>query len=111
MLLLEELIEHGYEATESISEAFYILADGTLWEGCFDSGTRGYDHREVETFTYLDRYDGDEFWQEVFLRHKLILVIPETKQLMIHPEQTFTNPQVEMIAYAVKRGYEVVKYE
>lgn len=111
MLLLEELTEHGYEETESLSMAFYILADGTMWEGCFDSGIRGYDHREVEVFTTFDRYDGNDFWEEVFLKLNLVMVIPETKKIMVHPQQKLFSAQAEVVDYAISAGYEVITYE
>ena len=43
----DDLIKEGYQPGKLITEAVYILQDGTLWDGGFDMGSRGVEHREV----------------------------------------------------------------
>lgn len=101
------LIEEGYTAGSNVEEAVYILADGSLWDGGFDYGSRGVEHREAEAFTELDRYDGQAFWDDVTVRMGLVMLIPEGKEILINPKYTVTAEQQEIIDEAVNRGYEV----
>lgn len=107
MLTVEALMSEDYMAGDNIEEAVYILADGSLWDGGFDYGMRCVEHREAETFSELDRYDGQAFWDDVAVRLSLVMIIPETKEVLIHPEQIVTEAQKGRIREAESRGFEV----
>ena len=106
----DNLIEEGYEPGQLITESVYILVDGTLWDGGFDMGSRGVEHREVEAFTELDRYDGKKFWEEVMVEKGLVMVVPEWKEVLIHPDHTPTEEQDKKIAEAKKAGFEIGEF-
>ena len=106
-LTKQQLIEEEQIIGTNIEEAVYILTDGTSWDGQFDCGCRGVEHREVESFTKYDRYDGEKFWKEVTVTLGLVMLVPESKMVLIHPEYTVTDKQQKQINKAVKLGYEV----
>ena len=110
MLTKEMLESEGYDTTKIIKRAVYILNDGTLWNGCQYSETRHVEHRETEAFTSTNRYDGNDFWEEIFLSLGLVMIIPESKQVMIHPKQVESDAQKIIIRRAVSQGFEVVEY-
>lgn len=103
----EMLEDEGYIVGQDIEDAVYILADGSLWDAGSDMGMRGVEHREAESFSELDRYDGQKFWEDVTVRMGLIMLIPESREILVHPEQEVTAEQQKRIDEAVSRGYEV----
>lgn len=105
-----DLLEEELEVTENIEESIYILADGTLWGGEFDMGYRGAEHREVEIFTELDRYDGTEFWDAVMVTMGMVMIVPESETILVHPEHSVTEQQEEIIRKAELMGYEVEEF-
>lgn len=106
----QQLIEEEQVIGTNIEEAVYILTDGTLWDAQFDYSCRCVEHREVEMFTQYDRYDGDKFWYEVTVTLGLVMLVPETKMILIHPEHSITSNQQKQINEAVRLGYTVADF-
>ena len=109
-LTKQQLIEEEQVIGSNIEEAVYILTDGTLWDGQFDYGCRGVEHREVELFTKHNRYDGEKFWYEVTVELGLVMLVPENKMVMVHPKHKVTDKQQKQIDKTVKLAYEVVDF-
>jgi hypothetical protein len=103
--LVNEIIEEGYNMTDNIHEAIYLLSDGQMISGDFDCGMRGTDHRMIECIIDGDRYDND-FWNKV---HELGLVrlVPETEFALIIEGQELTAIQEKIIN---EIGFEIEAY-
>lgn len=105
MLTVNDLLNNGIVIGKSITKSIYILSDGTLWDGMFDCGLRGAEHRETEQFSEFNRYDGGRFWDDVLVRMCLVMVIPETKTILIHPKYSPSSQQHTQINIALAKGY------
>jgi hypothetical protein len=104
------LLNEGYEVNGKIEEAIYILQDGTLFDGGFEEGCgRCVEHREMEAFSKYDRYDGDKFWNDVM--ENIIMLIPESKEILIQPNYTPTTKQNEQIERLLKLGFEINEFK
>lgn len=93
----QEIIEifenEGVETTNDITQAIYILSDGTLISGMFYDGDRTEDHRIIEVlFDDIDRYT-DNFWQLAHERTGVIQHVPETSYILVKDGQTVTEEQ------------------
>jgi len=106
MLTKETVIQEGYKITRNHRHAIYILPCGSMIDGDFYDGSRCEDHRMAEAFSEYDRYDGEKFWIDVTVNMGLIIVEPETKVILIHPEHKPTEQQQKQI-----RILECWKYE
>lgn len=110
MLTTNQLLEEGYSITNNISESVYILSDGTLWSGEFNYGIRGVEHREVESFSPYDRYDGNKFWNDVMVNMGLVMIIPETEQVLVSPKYQPTENQNVLIDKAINLGFDLIEF-
>lgn len=111
MLTVEDLENEGYTTTNNITEAFYILVDGSLWDANIEYGSRNNDHREAEAFSKFNRYDGEKFWNDVTINMGLVMIIPESKEVLINPNYEPTNEQQERINEAIEIGYIVEEFK
>lgn len=110
ILTNDMLLKEGYQTNGRLSHAFYLLADGTTWDGDFQDGCRCNDHREVEAFTTLDRYD-DGFWEHVTVNMGLILIVPECKEIQVNPNWQPTAEQKTVIRLLKRRMYEIREFK
>lgn len=95
----EILEEEGYSFTDNLEESFFILKNGNLVDGGFFGGnTRTIEHREIAESVVLDkdRYDKD-FWSVLHQRTSMIMVVPETRELLIMEKQKLSNEQKAII--------------
>lgn len=92
--------------------AIYLLRDGTLIDGEYSDGSRGLDHRIVEClFDDKDRYS-DGFWDAVFEETEMVMLIPETQQVVYPNWLVPTKWQQETIDELVNEyGYTVAEDE
>lgn len=93
----EILEEEGYSFTDNLEESVFILknlVDG----GFFGGNTRTIEHREIAESVVLDkdRYDKD-FWSVLHQRTSMIMVVPETRELLIMEKQKLSNEQKAII--------------
>ncbi len=91
----EILEEEGYSFTDNLEESVFILKNGNLVDGGFFGGnTRTIKHREIAECVVLDkdRYDKD-FWSVLHQRTSMIMVVPETRELLIMEKQKLSNEQ------------------
>ena len=95
--LQQKCIDNEIEFTPLPEHAIYILPDGPLIDGCFYDGTRTGDHRIAELLSEFDRYDGDKFWLDLFDNLNMVMLVPESKQILITPEQRITPKQREVM--------------
>ena len=97
--IVELLEQEGFATTHNIEDAIYILRDGTLIDGGFDVyGNRGIDHRMIEIFIDgANRYDND-FWSKVHTELGVVMLIPETKEILIMENQKLTPEQWNWVA-------------
>ena len=100
--LKEICITEGIEFTQLPTHAIYILPDGSLIDGCFDMGSRSEDHRIAEFFSEFDRYDGNRFWLDLFNNLNMIMLVPETKTILISKQQQITPKQAEQMTMLVQ---------
>ncbi|MBM7598118.1 hypothetical protein JOC34_000475 [Virgibacillus halotolerans] len=101
-----DLIDEGYQLTNNIHEGIWILTDGSMIDGVYDMGKRSEEHRMMESFTDIDRYD-DSFWDVVVKEYSLVMIIPETQCILVKPWQTVTQEQQSIMD---QLGYEVEQY-
>jgi hypothetical protein len=95
----EILEEEGYSFTDNLEESVFILKNGNLVDGGFFGGdTRTIEHREIAESVVLDkdRYDKD-FWSVLHQRTSMIMVVPETRELLIMEKQKLSNEQKAII--------------
>lgn len=95
----EILEEEGYSFTDNLEESVFILKNGNLVDGGFFGGnTRTIEHREIAECVVLDkdRYDKD-FWSVLHQRTSMIMVVPETRELLIMEKQKLSNEQKAII--------------
>lgn len=91
----EILEEEGYSFTDNLEESVFILKNGNLVDGGFFGGdTRTIEHKEIAESVVLDkdRYDKD-FWSVFHQRTSMIMVVPETRELLIMEKQKLSNEQ------------------
>ena len=80
--IIEMFETEGVETTDNLSEAIYILSDGTLISGMFYDGSRTEDHRIIEIlFNDIDRYTPN-FWHIAHERTGMIQHVPETSYIL-----------------------------
>lgn len=92
------LIEAEVNTTDNILEAIWILGDGTMLSGDFDCGSRGTDHRVIESVVEdFDRYDGQAFWDHVHEAYDAIRLVPEAMLALIKPFQTIGAEQRDFV--------------
>lgn len=95
----EILEEEGYSFTDNLEESIFILKNGNLVDGGFFGGnTRTIEHREIAESVVVDkdRYDKD-FWSVFHQRTSMIMVVPETRELLIMEKQKLSNEQKAII--------------
>lgn len=91
--IIESFETEGVETTDELSEAIYILSDGTLISGMFFDGMRTEDHRIIEIlFDDIDRYTPN-FWSIAHERTGMIQHVPETSYILIKQGQKVTEDQ------------------
>lgn len=91
--IIEAFENEGVETTTKLSEAIYILSDGTLINGMFYDGDRTEDHRIIEVlFDDIDRYTPN-FWSIAHERTGMIQHVPETSYILKTVGQSVTEEQ------------------
>ena len=104
----EKLYDEGYELTDCADCAIYVMADGSMIDGCFDWGVRGYDHRMIDFLVPVDIYEDFEgFWNYVHENLGLLRVVPETNICLALVNQELTDEQMEFIEMT---GFELERY-
>jgi len=102
--IAELVIESGCEMTTNPYEAIYLLTDGQMIGGEFDSGVRGCDHNMISILlpagSEMNEYD---------YAHELGLVrlVPETEYALINEGQELSQIQAEIIE---DMGYTIEAY-
>lgn len=90
----EILEEEGYSFTDNLEESVFILKNGNLVDGGFFGGnTRTIEHREIAESVVLDK----DFWSVLHQRTSMIMVVPETRELLIMEKQKLSNEQKAII--------------
>ena len=91
--IIEMFETEGIETTDNLSEAIYILSDGTLISGMFYDGSRTEDHRIIEMlFNDINRYTPN-FWNIAHERTGMIQHVPETNYILKTVGQEVTTEQ------------------
>ena len=103
--LKEICITEGIELTQLPDHAIYILPDGSLIDGCFYGNQRIEDHLLAESFSAFDLYDGNRFWLDLFNNLNMIMLVPETKTILITNQQTITAKQTEQMNMLIDNYY------
>jgi hypothetical protein len=107
--LKEICINEGIELTELPDHAIYILPDGSLIDGCFYDNERSEDHRLAESLSEFDRYDGNRFWLDLFNNLNMIMLVPETKTILITKQQTITPEQTDQMNMLIDNYYYTIE--
>lgn len=90
----EILEEEGYSFTDNLEESVFILKNGNLVDGGFFGGnTRTIEHRKIAESVVLDK----DFWSVLHQRTSMIMVVPETRELLIMEKQKLSNEQKAII--------------
>lgn len=97
---LKEFME-DVATTEDISQAIFIMNDGTLINGEFDCGIRGNDHNEL--LSYFD----DLNWEELHKQLNIVRLVPETKIALIGKGQKLNQLQQDLLTNS---SYQVAEY-
>lgn len=98
--------DNDLEITKDITEALYIMRDGTMISGTdAETGIRGLDHMcaqdiisEGETKNLYGSGNGVEnFWKALHAKTGLIRYVPETKVALIGEHQNLTDSQNKVL--------------
>ncbi|MFK4935491.1 hypothetical protein [Lactococcus garvieae] len=97
------LEDEGYNLTDELDNAIYILPNGTLWAGYYAEApeVQAVKHREIESFiegVELSR-DSEGFWPTIL--SEVIMVMPKAETLWFLPENEYTDAQI-----AVRNTYQ-----
>lgn len=106
-LFKKRLQEAEVNFVDDISQAIWLLPDGTLIDGEFDYGSRAQDHRVIESGTKYNRYDYDKFWNEVHYNYKCVRLVPEYNSALIRSRQKLTPIQEQLLQ---ETSFQVQKY-
>lgn len=88
MSMVDKLAEAEVNTTTNILEAIWLLGDGTMISGDFDCGSRGTDHRVIESVVEdFDRYDGQAFWDHVHEAYGAVRLVPEAMLALVKENQ------------------------
>ena len=107
--LTEICINEGIELTQLPDHAIYILPDGSLIDGCFYDNQRSEDHRLAESLSEFNRNDGHRFWLDLFINLNMIMLVPETKTILITKQQTITPEQTEQMNMLIDNYYYTIE--
>lgn len=105
--------DYGYEMTDNLGEALYILRDGSMISGGYDMGIRGEDHNMIVDLISegVEKNKNSEgatnFWKALHQKTSLVRVVPETNSALIATGQQLTAPQRHVID---ELGYKVEEY-
>ncbi len=105
--------DYGYEMTDNLDEALYILRDGSMISGGYDMGIRGEDHNMIVDLISegVEKDKNSEgatnFWKALHQKTSLVRVVPETNSALIATGQQLTAPQRHVID---ELGYKVEEY-
>lgn len=105
--------DYGYEMTDNLDEALYILRDGSMISGGYDMGIRGEDHNMIVDLISegVEKDKNSEgatnFWEALHQKTSLVRVVPETNSALIATGQQLTAPQRHTID---ELGYRVEEY-
>lgn len=105
--------DYGYEMTDNLDEALYILRDGSMISGGYDMGIRGEDHNMIVGLISegVEKDKNSEgatnFWEALHQKTSLVRVVPETNSALIATGQQLTAPQRHVID---ELGYRVEEY-
>ena len=105
--------DYGYEMTDNLDEALYILRDGSMISGGYDMGIRGEDHNMIVDLISegVEKDKNSEgatnFWKALHQKTSLVRVVPETNSALIATGQQLTAPQRHVID---ELGYRVEEY-
>lgn len=105
--------DYGYEMTDNLGEALYILRDGSMISGGYDMGIRGEDHNMIVDLISegVEKDKNSEgatnFWKALHQKTSLVRVVPETNSALIATGQQLTAPQRHVID---ELGYRVEEY-
>lgn len=105
--------DYGYEMTDSLDEALYILRDGSMISGGYDMGIRGEDHNMIVDLISegvekdKNSKGATNFWKALHQKTSLVRVVPETNSALIATGQQLTAPQRHVID---ELGYKVEEY-
>lgn len=97
--MIKTLEEDGYSLTDNPYEAVFIFKNGKMLDGEFDSvhQVRGVDHRVIEMcIKDTDRYDR-HFWSKVHSQLGVVLLVPESRQILVMEGQEFSEMQKSII--------------
>jgi hypothetical protein len=110
-LFKKRAIEGGLVVHNDLSQAMYLLPDGSMIDGEFDYGSRGQDHRAVfVAVDYPDYYEVSntmELWDRLHKEYRLVRLVPESMTALIKGRQRLTPEQMNILAHS---GYEIEKY-
>lgn len=107
--------DYGYEMTDNLDEALYILRDGSMISGGYDMGIRGEDHNMIVDLISegVEKDKNSEgatnFWKALHQKTSLVRVVPETNSALIATGQQLTAPQRHVIDELDYRVEEYIK--
>lgn len=99
----------GLQFTDLVEESIYILRDGRLISGGFDYGVRGEEHRCIDSLVELSGYDSSK-WKIFHTVTDMVMVVPETKELLLMNGQVLTPSQTIICNEAIEKGFSVSCY-
>lgn len=88
------------DTTTELDTAIFILADGTMIDGCFDCGVRSIDHNEMKSYFETN-------WDTIHKELKVVRLIPESMVALVGVDQTLT---VEQKSLLLDSEYQVEEY-
>lgn len=104
-LMIEKYVkDEELQFTDDISHAIYLLRNGKMIDGAYESDYRTEDHKTVQTLIsegkdlFRTNSGFQDFWNALHVKTGMIRLVPETKEALILKTQKLTNAQKNILA-------------
>lgn len=101
---IDEFIEDE-EKTDDVSEAIFIMEDGTMISGQYEMGMRGNDHNCIIGVAPDDITEHHKKWDYIHQKHKVVRIVNETGVALIGKNQKLNDKQLSLL-----ENYDIERY-
>lgn len=93
------------EKTDDISEAIFVMEDGSMISGQYDMGIRGNDHNCIIDVAPDDIENHADKWDYIHHKHNVVRIVNETGVALIGKEQKLNEDQLSLL-----ENYDIQRY-
>jgi len=93
------------EKTDDISEAIFVMEDGTMISGQYDMGIRGNDHNCIIEIAPDDIENHGDKWDYIHQKYNVVRVVNESGVALIGKTQNLNDKQKSLL-----ENYDIQRY-